>query len=329
MYCQNCGREIGNAKYCPICGSVQPDYDPEPMETAPAGPAIERVYDNYNGQIRDDRVSAPGAYRTGRIEDKYRAAFRDPMYLAITLIITVTTILSIFVGTKSGVYGNIRVAVAGVSITASVFPILFTIALWIIFGAVRGKGRLGTTGYAMASGTLKAIRIVLWVLFGLFIALLLLMIVFGSIQLSRYGVSLSAFLEELNYEIGRSIPDIDIPGVAGAIAAGWIVAVVIITLIIGIAAFIIMIICYKKLHNFAKSVCVSLKTGMENYRSARGARSWLIVLAIFSFIGAFFSVFSLRTTANILSLISFLLTGIAEILAAIMIKTHFLSNTDY
>ena len=296
MYCKSCGREIGDAKFCPICGTEQ------------------------SGDSGDLSL-----YGSESIDDKYRTAFSDPMFFAITVIMTVVAILSVFVGNRSLVRFTDSGAGFTLSITAAVFPILFAIALWIIFASVRGQGRISTTGFAMASGILKALRIIIWIIMVVFIIFAVLLIIAGNYVVNQLDVSLPDFLNELGIELKSNVPI----GHPDPISGLGMTVVIVVGMILLIVIIIVNVVYLKKLHRFAKSVCVSLKTGTPDFRCVRGAKNWLIVTAVFSFLGAAGSLTSFRGSLYALSLISALLSGIASILASMMVKKYFLNDYTY
>ena len=328
MYCQNCGREIGDARFCPICGAEQTAVDngSGPVYSMPNyGAPQGSVYDRAQGGIYDN-ANGGASYGGGAVVEKFRAVFTDPLFLVITILVTVNMILSFFVGDSF----NINIAGSGLTITISVIPILFTIALWIIFFAARSSGEMGTTGFAIASGTLKAMRILIWVGVVIVIVATVLLLLAGRYAVYTIDGDLPEFFEELNRELLRE--GINLPSIInGSMVRDVLPTVIIVIMIVCVIVMILINVLYlKKLHRFAKSVCVSLKTGREQYISASGARGWLIVGAIFSFIAAAGSLTGHSvSTGNIMAFFSALFSGVAAILASVMIRKYFISNTFY
>ena len=318
MYCSSCGREIGDSKYCPICGAEQkvpeaekPADSETPVYTMPA----------YSQNASSGNYDGSGALnRAGSVETKYRTVFSDYRFMVIAILETAAAILSMVgVNTSSTTFN-----VGGVSITISVFPILFTIALWIIYASAKSRGSMGTTGLAMASGTLKAMLIVIWVGVIIMIVVAVLLLLAGNFATLDFDSGeLSEIIRQLEMELDGLPVGKGFYYGKDLIDTGRIV-IAIICIVVAVIVFALNITCMRKLHRFAKSVCVSLKTNNYHIRYPRAARNWLIALAVFAFIGTAGSFFG--GSVSVFAGISSLCSGIAAVLGASLISNYFISN---
>ena len=109
-------------EFCPHCGAEQPKAQAEPQE---------QVYAAQYGASEGSQVLRPFV---SEVEDKYRSVFKDPLYLVICILYSLSTVLAIFSGTSSttvNVNGTTYTVSSGVSLVGAVLPILFTIALFV------------------------------------------------------------------------------------------------------------------------------------------------------------------------------------------------------
>ena len=309
MRCQSCGAVIeDNTSFCPICGARQ-DLSLQKLEKRyGSDPGAADPAESY---YPDDTV-----YGMSDVGERYSRAFREPLFLAVTILMTVAAALSIFSfkGTDMGVEFNMGAAI----------PILYAVALWMIYGEFRAdKRQYSTTGLAIASGTTKAVFIINWVAVGLVAVLMVITILFGHLLVNYLTIP---FIEDF--------PDIiEIPGVLGAAyrpgqtnpghsVPGLDTALVLTIAVIGvvlIALLIVLNLCfYKKLHRFTKSLCVSLKNDYLQIERTRPVKAWLIVFAVFCFIGAAGSV-----SLSVIESIALICQGLASIFASVLIGRHF------
>ena len=297
MYCKNCGREIGDAKYCPLCGTEQDTRlsDPENM-------------------FEPDHRSG-GSF----VAERYRYIFRDPLFLVLVILETAACIIMLCSGSiasYSSTGGNVSV-----NIGADIPSILFTIALWLIFAQAKKPGPgFGTAGFTIASGVVKAIWILLWIVIGIM-----------AVALVGFAAVGGEILENLPPEIFDFDFDIDIPNALGAsrtitpemtlFIPAVIVAIIAVVLIVLI---VINLLYVRKLHKFAKSVCVSLKTGMLDIKCAGAVRGWMIAGFVLECL-SILTVFSGRI--NALIVIAQICSAAATLIAAILIKRHFIKDS--
>ena len=306
MYCQSCGREIGDAKYCPVCGTAQDD-------------ALRKLEQRY-GSDSQSGYDAESMYDLGgsNVADAYRVVFREPLALVITILMTVAALFSL-IGNQ---IVNIHAAGIGLNL-AAVFPILIAVGLWLTWAQPRKTGpEFSGTGLAIVSGTVKALFIVNWVAVGIMAVCGIVVAVAGQTIVRYLPNFMDDFLPDImeefdgimgasyRYNLGQKYA----PQISGAVIAGLVIL-----LIVLIAVMIVFNICFfRKLHRFTKSVCVSLKNDVMNIECVKPVKSWLIVYAVFAFIGAAASL-----PGGVLTFIGYVCQGLAAIFASTLIKRHF------
>ena len=321
MYCSSCGREIGDSRYCPICGAEQ--KHPEAEKTADQGTPVFTMPDY--GQNSSYDYSSASSYASDEIEQRYRTAFNDPRFLVIAILETVVALVSLIGGATT----HTTVDLGGVSVTVSILPILFAIALWLIYISAKSRERMHTTGLAIASGTLKAILIITWIAVILIIVLSVLMIIAGSAAVvSIDSGELSEILKDLNVDINGNPLDIDIYQYGRDFIETGKVILAVVIIILAVILIILNVTCMRKLHRFAKSVCVSLKTGNYNIMYPRAAKNWLIFIAVMSFLAVAGSI-AAQSVDDALVIISGLCSGFAAILASGLIRYYFIDGSNY
>ncbi len=312
MYCAKCGAEIGNAKYCPVCGEKQPE---------PAGGV--GIFDGAQPQGQ-----------RGAVADLLTTVFRDPMYLILTILITVSCIGSSITLSRQDIS-------TGVNISVSVFPILFAVALWMCFVSAKSSNGLSPAGLSFSSGLVKAQMIIMWIAFGIIVIGGIMTIVLGPsiadrIDFYGWGSGTNGFpqlppevLEELN-ELGIDESRLLVISKAAIIGIG-------IALLFGAVIILIINVCfYRKLHMFTKSLCTSLKTDMYEVRKARASKNWLIVSAVFTLLESGLPGLAsaignaIRTggssavvTISVTGVIANVCTAVACILASVLIGKYF------
>ena len=313
MYCKNCGKDIGDARYCPYCGSVQDDE-------------LQKLEERYGG-AKDASYSAESYYGGGLsygVADRMREIFRDPKFLVITILVTVSAVAALFGGSIS-INGR---TIAHLNI-AAVFPILFCIGLWLCFAEGKKQGGdLKPTGLAMISGTAKAQWIVIWVAVGLLAVFGILFMVAAPSLFSNIPDDIWNILPEDLFNDIPGLNDLDIfsvPGALGVATYSFRRASNVVFIGIGIAMVVAAVVLtllniffYKKLHRLTKSICESVRLDRLDVACTVPVKNWLIVMAVFSFIGALGSVSGLA----LLSFAGSACSGVAAILASVMIKNY-------
>lgn len=272
MKCKNCGYESEkDFAYCVNCGAAA-EYEPvaEPISLNPAA----------------DKVLAP--LQTG-------------LFLAVCILMTVSTATSIICG------------------SIPLINILITIFLWCVYSSAQ-KGYADVNQLRNISGTVYASYVITNVLAGIFAVLGVLCAALisqlniydfielfedFSLELSDYGISL--------YDLSRGITSL--------------VGVIIAIMFIFIAAliFVINILGVKKIHRFVKSVYMGVAYQNPNFEKAVAAKNWIMVFAVFSAISALgdFSIFGIM---------SFAASGCqsaALIIVYILIDRYFVDKVNY
>ena len=316
MRCQSCGAVIeDNSAFCIVCGARQ-------------DPVLQRTEEKYWGAA-PAYDSREAYYSSGSaVGPVYCAVFREPLFLVITILMTVSAVVSLFTGVN---FGDNSYEI----VLTAVIPVLFAVALWLIFAEFRtDKPLYKTTGLAIASGTVKAMFILIWIAVGIVAVVMVLMIVFGSLLVNYLPYPFIQDLPDIfndlpgglgvAYPVSGGIPAPNIPMPtnpgynAQALSTGMIL-VICIGGLIAIALLIVVNLCfYRKLHRFTKSLCVSLKNDYLQVECIRPVKAWLIVIAVFSFIAA---VNAIRLTP--FGAIASICQGLAAIFASVLMGRHF------
>ena len=224
-----------------------------------------------------ERITDP----TGRIKE----AYGSPLFLAIAIIMSAVTLMSLYSG--------------GIN----VFYVLTVVGMWITFDAAK-KDVFDSKvkGLTIISGTAKATMIVMRV------AAIILIVC--SIVMIALCATAAPFLEEndkmitvndVEHYMEQEL-EIDLTveeelrlflhetfGDALFSAAALLKAVLVILaagmLIGGVLMLVLSLTFYKTWHRFCRSVCENVKHGAP-IEKANSLKAWLIVLSVFAVIGA-------------------------------------------
>ena len=214
-----------------------------------------------------------------------RAAFGSGLFLALCILMTVLAAFGSF-------SININEGEFQTSYSFNIIAVLVTIGMWITFASARGTElQLKKTGLVMVSGSIKALRILGWV---------------GAIALIVCGVLLiacalaapQATFQELAAEIpvaieqsgleqmladafGHDFTDIYLSDIDWATVIPLVLIVLsIFFLLVAVIIMILIVTFYKKLHQFARSLCDCVDDP-DALPTASGTVSvWLLVLGI-------------------------------------------------
>lgn len=264
MKCNNCQNEIlENSSYCTNCGNP-----------------INNVQSST--------------------KQKLLSIFNDSLFLAICILITVSTGISCLVG------------------SFSVLHILFTVFLWLIFSAAK-KGKVDDDKMRCVSGTIYASYIISWIGIVILSVCSVAGIVFSSI------LGGSALAKKLISEIIADSDSIRIildkfssqPSLSLSIILSVICVVL---LLISVIATIFNICGTGNIHKFAKSLYLSAQTDTYNIHKLSAAKNWLLVFGILEAISAL---------GSILNIFSFFISGTlaaAYIIAYILVRKYFLQE---
>ncbi len=330
MYCRKCGADIGNARFCPVCGakqeadgaSGQPDFRSEAEQRASRYEPAQSGFDASFEQT--------GYGQAGWIGDKLRAIFRDPMFLAITILMTVSCAL-----------GSIGFSSANgrIHFSLGIIGILYVIGLWMIYASAKKDDDSFISGLSFTSGVIKAYKIVIWVVIIALLVGAVLCFIAGPTLMKTF--SLGGVQFHLYDDIGSEIFD-EIPDLLNHEKFGYLSNFVLlgfgIAFIIADAVLLVVNLCFiKRLHRFTKSLCDSVKTGVYEVVDAKPSKAWLIVSAVFGLLGAVSGpgasesvrqYFDLTFSSGnaIMNSIAAACTAAAAILASILIKRNFIDQ---
>lgn len=236
-----------------------------------------------------------------------RAAFSSGLFLALCILMTVIA-----------AFGSVSFTLSEGSLSynysVNIIPLLITIGMWITFSSAKNaEGPLKKSGLVLASGTIKALRIITWVTI---IISLVCGVVTAIFALNAPEGFFAALVEEIRVILDESGAEPWAVGVFGQQfvddfkSVEWVAISPIILVAFGIFICLTMAILtifnityYKKLHQFAKSLCVCAEDPDALPQAAGAVSIWLLVLGIF----------------NILSGI----TGITMILGYVFVKKYF------
>lgn len=181
----------------------------------------------------------------GYVQPVGKQAFTNPLFLTMAVLISVNAAISIFDG------------------TFNVISILLAIAFWLVFSAAKSQEEpFKTTGLKMASGTIKALWILTWVVGGF--------IGFAGICCFASS-SLASSLEFLT----------------GAMLQYTASLIGIIFLVAMAVVFVINVLFISKLHMFVKSLCLAAENPQLPVVKASYCGVWLLVMGILQAVSSF------------------------------------------
>lgn len=279
MFCPKCGADLGDSTVCPNCASKPYEQDEFCCVT-------------------EAETAHPGILR---------AAFSDPLFLVMCILLSVSVVFSVFSAFSGGTF------------SLPIINILFVIALWLVFASTKAEGApLSPGGLKLADGTTTAVFVIYWVIVGLCAV--------GTIA----GFALSASSTASGY-IGSIISQyifenvyIDIPFAISLFASAVFIVLAVVCVIAAVVMVLINLFLIRNLKKFIHSVRVSSDTGVEDIQKAQTVSTWLIVLAAFNGISTLsaLSGFSSSTAMSCIASLSF--TALI-IIACIWVKRHFVN----
>lgn len=192
----------------------------------------------------------------------------NPLMLAMAILMSITVVHDFW-------NGNIF----------NVFEILISISAWLCYGMAK-SGKSPITGLKMASGTVKAVFIVLNVTGICLLAAGLI----GTVTVAITGVSLEETLNTLkNAGIEISVPEVEnavnealkhIGLSFDALASIFLIVSFIALTVAGMIIIVINFTFVRPAHNFTKSCCDSEESGEYNVVSAKSTSVWLMIIGI-------------------------------------------------
>jgi len=311
-------------------GYYIPPEDEEPKATEAKEPEAEA---SEEAKATEERVAPPApvfetpiptaapAPQYDRVSVITRAC-SSGLFLAICIL---TLIYTVICGLPSISFNMIDgVSSFNSQVNIPLLPLLVTIGLWIVYNAAC-KGEFAASGTKLVSGSLKAIRIVTWIVAILLLVCSVLMIL-GGVGLNMAGINSESLisyseedLEELREildELRLYFPDSVVDGIENIFTDDLLMSIFVIVMgavfgIIGIVMILINIFFYGYLYKFARSLREWGEGEGESICAVRGAANWLIVMAVFSCIGAM----SFSVTSGLLAAI--------YIVTSVIIKRYF------
>ena len=187
--------------------------------------------------------------------------FSSPLTLTLAILVTVVAVLSAIGG--------------GIPL----FQVLIAIGLWIAYAAAKASDtRMSPTGLKMISGTLKAVKIILWVAVGLCAVSALIMLVSASSipAISAYDLFNSPYFSVVPEEYAYLI--YNLLSVVTVSAMFTVLGLIVLAIAVVLALFNVFF--YRNAHKLAKSVSVSCETGLLRLAKHSTVKAWMIVFAV-------------------------------------------------
>ncbi len=237
-------------------------------------------------------------------------AVRSPLFLAVAILLSVSTGLSFFTSLSNG------------TLSVNVFDLLIMIGMWIAYAnAVKTPivKAIPANGLNMISGTIRAMRIVVLVICILFIVLGIIFVALGPIansNLEIYDAFREGFIEGMNGKMVFTVNNevvLDLNELIGNTTAVmyFLVGMGIVFIL---TAVILLVLYYflfcKTAHRFIYSVCENVKYGTP-IEKANSLSVWLMVLGIIAAFGALSDPLIQGTIAA------------AQIVASVLIRKNF------
>lgn len=324
MFCSNCGKQLPDgAIFCPECGS-RVEMKPSPKETpaseAPVAPPDPIVPVSSVAMAAPSSESSPA--------QRIREALASPLMLAISILVSISTLFSLFHSLFS---------------PNTIIMILMTIGCWMAFASAK-KSNSPEGGLKLLYGSAKANYIIAWVVIGILliagIAMLVALPYLGAVMPELdlrivainggYGFSINGDLyasAEISDAIEIIANTVDISSFNDYLslfretaileAAIWqvIVATISISLVISLAFIILFNIFFNRpLYLMIKSVRKSDAENINAISHAKTVRIWCFVLGIFAAIFAILSFMLIPSLA---------VSAALYIVASVMIKKYF------
>ena len=335
MYCRKCGAEIGDAKYCPICGakqeadgaSQQSSFQDEAQQRASKyETAIQPSQGQSYGYDSQAFYSSQEASSGSWLVEKLLAIFRDPMFLTLTILMTVSAAL-----------GSVGFSAANgkMHLSLGILSILFVVGLWLIYGAAKKDDSSFISGLSFTSGVVKAYKIIMWVAIVALLVGAILCFIAGPTLLKSFswgGIDWH-LVDDIPSDVIDEIPDIINHDKFGYFSNFMLIGIGIALIVADVVLLIVNLCFIKKLHRFTKSLCDSVKSNVYDVKDAVPSKNWLIVSAVFGILGAVgggasssvTEVFGITiSTGNaVLNSVSAACSAAAAIIASILIKRNF------
>lgn len=270
MKCKKCGLEQEEVfGFCPECGEIaqtEKETLPENKETF--------------------------------LTEKLKLALKNPIYLILCILFTVSCGLSLIAG------------------EISVIGILIAIFLWIIFAEsqkdlINYKNLQCISGVVYAKYVINNIIGVIYIVCGVIVSIGMVLVMFVP--------SLEKMLIDATDEINDIAVNLSLK-FTGAIG----VAVGIFIICGGVVYLLINNLGFKKIHRFVKSVHLSVLNNQIQLANPNAVKNWLIVFGVCAALSGMTSIL-----ANIVLAMALMFKAAAIILGAVIIDKYFMPKTQY
>ncbi len=274
----------------------QPIYTPQPQQT------YQNSYQRpaYQPPVKPGSIAAPA------LTPKLKEIFSDTLFFICAILLSAGTCIGFFTTTASSGFFS--------AVLSYTIPVLLTIAIWLIFASAKSQANVfKVTGLKIASGTIKALFIVYWVLVGL-LGIVLILVGAGA-----------SFLGNLLY-------DMDLGGLYYGVGYLGIGIIVVMLLVLIAVLIVVNLLFVTKLRKFVKSLQNSALSGNAAFVKVKATRQWLFVLGIIlgvvvlmSFISTVSSyyVYSYTIVTSLFSLLASCSTAASFIVLSLWIKKYF------
>ena len=240
--------------------------------------------------------------RYERVSGRFNSAFRQPLFLAICILMTIATAISAFNISVDSESGSIHIGSS-----FNILYLLLMIGVWIIYGKAK-KDASPISGMKLVSGVIKAKYILAYILYGFilsFVPLFIVMFAFVGLRYIALPEQFENWMDSLPFKLST----------AALLLIGALVAIVCIVGIVINAVF------YRRVHKFTKSACLVESGSAEHVECADIARGWYLVFGVISCVAT--GILGIRSIVNcVINLISAIVNAhgtIAIVLTSLML----------
>ena len=282
--CKKCGSALNGKAFCIVCGTSKDGT--APVKAQPAPPVPPPVY-----------TPAPAVQ-----VNPLKTALGSGKFLFITILVTLYTLITMLSSSMGFDFVDMpaqinSIASSGV-ISVSVLPILICVGLWITYATAKGSGKTSSAGISICSGVMLVYYIVSWI-----------PVVLAAIAGLVFFIPGLAMTITGRYEMfnGFITTDYGSGGALGGLFIG-------LGILVGAGVILIFVLLfYRRLWKFVKSVAISVKTEKTEFKFAKSSKNWLMFIGVVSIISAVIViVIGLGVSST-----SVLLTGAANLMSAI------------
>ena len=269
MYCPNCGQQIpDNSFFCPVCGS---------------GMNAQAVSPDVN-----ERKDAKG------FAAKLRKHLSSTLFLVMCILLSCAVLLSFTVTGTIDASGN--GVSTGYSFNFDIISILILIGMWITYVKAKSKESvISEGGFKLVSGSITAVWVIYWVCSVLVALSGIMLIAVGPMSAPYAGEIEEAFSHpeflavlDLYGEMGIDMAIVNQVIDFLKVNFSLVMTVLGIALVVFAVVMVILnIFYYGNLRKFARNLSVSYYSNKETNLKYKTVSVWLLVMGIFSAIGAF------------------------------------------